>query len=388
MLVFLHQQVVVVVMLQTTRVIPNGAAFFIKVNAGGGGEIHLTEACKASTGDFNVFGRGNANGQEVFRANILKPSTTDVLTDGVATVFGATYSSTPSNEDAVKFNTPSEGIALRRSNTNYAIELRPYVSANDTIFLRLLNMQQTNYKLELKAEYFDTNPGFEAVLKDSYTNTSTPVSLATDTYYNFTVDANTASTGDRFMVVFKPTTPLPVNITSIKATQKENNVVVDWTVENEVNIKEYQVQKSTDGRNFEVLETVKANNSKAYSGIDVSPNQGANYYRVMSIGDDGKKQYSNIVLVKVGRRNSSVSIYPNPIKGNRVNLQLENIEKGNYDLQVINTLGQVLLSRTIQHNGGSATQSVQLPNNLSKGNYVIKLANQERIVFTDKIIIE
>ncbi|MBS4044495.1 MAG: autotransporter-associated beta strand repeat-containing protein [Chitinophagaceae bacterium] len=372
----------------STRVIPNGSAFFIKVNTGGNGSINITEASKASSGDFNVFGRGNANGQEVFRANVLAIGTSDVLTDGVATVFGASYSSTPSNEDAEKFNSPSNGIAIRRANNNYAIELRPYITSNDTMFLRLLNMNQANYKLELKAEYFSTTSGLEAFLKDAYTNTTTPLSLTTDTYYNFTVDANATSTGDRFMIVFRNTNPLPVNITSIKATQKATTVVVDWTVENEVNIKEYEVQKSTDGRNFETLATVKANNSKAYNSIDNTPSEAANYYRVVSIGNDDKKQYSNIVLVKFGVKNSEVAIYPNPIKGNTVNLQLQNIDKGNYELQVINTIGQVLFSKAIQHNGGNATQTVQLPSNVAKGNYVIKLANQVSILYSEKIIIE
>ncbi|MBS4042894.1 MAG: T9SS type A sorting domain-containing protein [Chitinophagaceae bacterium] len=368
-----------------STIIPNGASFF--VYSTGSGSLSFSESNKV-TGDFNVFGRGNANGQEVFRANILIPSTTDVLNDGVATVFGASYSSTPSNEDAVKFNSPTNGIAIRRANNNYAIELRPYITSNDTMFLRLLNMNQTNYKLELKAEYFDANSGLEAFLKDTYTNTTTPVSLTADTYYNFTVDANAASTGDRFMVVFRNTNPLPVKITSIKATQKATTVVVDWTVENEVNIASYEVLKSTDGRNFETLNTVNANNSKAYNSIDNAPSQSANYYRVVSIGNDDKKQYSNIVLVKFGVKNSEVAIYPNPLKGNTINLQLQNIDKGDYELQIINIIGQVLYSKVIQHNGGNATQTVQLPSNVAKGNYVLKLANKEAIIYSEKIILE
>ena len=371
-----------------STIIPNGSAFFIYSN--GSGSISFTEAAKSSTGDFNIFGRGDANGNEVFRANILVPAAGNVLTDGVATVYNNNGNVAITKEDALKFNSPSEGIAIIRENKNFAIEVRPLIdnSISDTIFLRLLNMNQTNYKLELKAEYFDTNPGFEAMLKDAYTNTSTAVSLAADTYYNFTVDANTASTGDRFMIVFRNTNPLPVNITSIKATQKATTVVVDWTVENEINLKEYQVQKSTDGRNFETLNIVKANNSKAYSSIDNAPSQGANYYRVVSISNDGKKQYSSIVMVKFGVKNSSVGVYPNPIKGNTINLQLQNIDKGDYELQVINTVGQVLFSKAIQHNGGTATQTVQLPSNFAKGNYVLKLANQESILYSEKIILE
>ena len=368
-----------------STIIPNGASFFIYSN--GGGSISFAETDKA-TGDFNIFGRGDANGNEILRANILKPSAGNILTDGVATVYNATGNAAINGDDAVKFNNPTEGIAVRRANQNFAIEVRPLVTANDTMFVRLLNMNQLTYTLELKAEYFSNIAGLEATLKDAYTNTSTIVNLAGTTNYSFTVDANATSSGDRFMIVFRTVNPLPVNITSIKATQKAATVVVDWTVENEVNIANYQVQKSTDGRNFEVLNTVKANNGKAYSSTDFSPVQGANYYRVMSIGDDGSKKYSNIVLVKIGVKNSAVSVYPNPIKGNTINLQLQNTDKGDYELQVMSTLGQVLFTKKIQHNGGSASQSVLLPNNFASGNYVLKLASKEAIIYSEKIIVQ
>jgi hypothetical protein len=369
------------------RYIQSGQAFFVSSN-GGGNSVSFQEAHKVSNG-ITTFFRGGATNSLSTNISFKNPDNSWQLADGFTAIFDNSNSADVNDEfDVIKFTNSNETVSLIRSNKKMAIEARPLPTSNDTLFINQAAMRQFNYK-------FDFNPtnlnaaGLDAFLQDAYTNSQTQISLSNTSSYEFVVNTDAASSAaNRFRIVFKPSTTLPVNITSIKATQKDNNVIVDWTVENELNIKEYQVQKSTDGSNFDGLNTVKANNSKAYSSTDFTPVQGANYYRVMSIGDDGSKKYSNIVVVKMGGRNSIVSIYPNPIKGNTVNLQLQNIDKGDYEMQVINTLGQVLFSKLIQHNGGSATQTIQLPNNFAKGNYVMKLANQEKIIFTDKIIIE
>jgi hypothetical protein len=367
------------------RYVQSGQAFFLSSSVS---TVTFSESHKTAN-DITTLFRGGATNSLSANISFRNPDNSWQLADGFNAIYDNSFSTDITDSyDAAKFGNSNETVSLIRSNKKMAIEARPLPTSNDTLFINQAAMRQFNYK-------FDFNPtnlnaaGLDAFLQDAYTNTQTQISLSNTSSYEFVVNTDAASSAaNRFRIVFKPSTTLPVNITSIKATQKDNNVIVDWTVENEVNIKEYQVQKSTDGSNFDGLNTVKANNSKAYSSTDFTPVQGANYYRVMSIGDDGSKKYSNIVVVKMGGRNSIVSIYPNPIKGNTVNLQLQNIDKGDYEMQVINTWGQVLFSKLIQHNGGSATQSVQLPNNFAKGNYIMKLANQEKIIFTDKIIIE
>ena len=41
-------------------------------------------------------------------------------------------------------------------------------------------------------------------------------------------------------------------------------------------------------------------------------------------------------------------------------LQLENVDKGNYTLNIYNNLGQQIRSKIISHEGGSATQTFYL----------------------------
>ena len=51
---------------------------------------------------------------------------------------------------------------------------------------------------------------------------------------------------DRFRIVFAPSVVLPVTFTSVKAYRQDKNINVEWRVENEMNIKQYEVEKSIE----------------------------------------------------------------------------------------------------------------------------------------------
>ncbi len=91
-------------------------------------------------------------------------------------------------------------------------------------------------------------------------------------------------------------------------------------------------------------------------------------------------------MVKIGGKQSSIGVYPNPVAGNVMNLQLENIAKGNYTIQLVNTQGSVVMQTKLQHAGGSGTQSIQIPT-VSNGNYVLKATAENGMVFTEKVVV-
>ena len=371
-----------------TTPIQSGQAFFVQADAAAATAITFNETDKVS-GSTNVF-RTSSNNVQIMR-HTLKKSINGVVTniDGALGIFYNGANAAVDYNDAAKFSNSTENIVLRRANGSYAIEERPLVTENDTLFVRLSKTQQSAYTLELTGENFTNTPGLTATLKDAYTNTSLPLSITDTNRYNFTVDANAASTGDRFMILFKANSTLPVQFTHINATQKGASVQVDWKVATEQNIKQYVVEKSTNGINFATIATQAANNidNSSYTAMDNSPITGSNYYRILSTDNSGKQQYSNVAVVKIGGKQSSISVYPNPIAGNVMNLQLENIAKGNYTIQLVNTQGSVVMQTKLQHAGGSGTQNIDLPSTLSSGNYVLKAVDEKGVVFTEKVVL-
>jgi hypothetical protein len=109
-----------------------------------------------------------------------------------------------------------------------------------------------------------------------------------------------------------------------------------------------------------------------YSWLDQSPAGANNYYRIKTIGRDGDIKYSNIVRVVIARQ-AGIRIYPNPITGKTIRLELAHIEKGVYHVVMSNQLGQPVFSQTIEHDGGSAVFTLQ-PGRLASGVYQLQLS--------------
>ena len=208
----------------------------------------------------------------------------------------------------------------------------------------------------------------------------TPLSLTGNTQIpiNITNDA-ASSASNRFMIVFKPTSTLPVTITNVKAYTKDKGIQVDWTVQTELNIDRYEVEKSGNGTEFVKATSVSAKGNSAitqlYGWLDNNPIVGNNFYRIKVIEKTGAVKYTQIVKVTIGGGEASMSVYPNPVKGKVMNVRLTNMEKAKYTLSLYNNLGQQVYTGIIEHNGGSGTYSISLRNITANGAYKLNIFN-------------
>jgi hypothetical protein len=121
---------------------------------------------------------------------------------------------------------------------------------------------------------------------------------------------------------------------------------------------------------------VKAVNSinGHYEVTDKNVNSGTNYYRIKVVSVDGKGTYTQVVKVINGKQQGPISIYPNPINGDVIHLQLNNQPPGIYKIKLYNVAGQVLLSKNISHAGGSSAEDIKC-DNLPKGIYELQVTN-------------
>ena len=104
----------------------------------------------------------------------------------------------------------------------------------------------------------------QGFITDKYLNKKTALNMEGTTVYNFTIiNVPGSYAADRFYIEFQTLNLLPVTFTSVKASQKSKDISVDWKVENQSNMKQYEVEKSTDGNNFSKAGNVHANNLEA-----------------------------------------------------------------------------------------------------------------------------
>ena len=350
--------------------IQSGQAFFVSTN--GQSTAHFKESHKAvNNSNNNTFGNNPAGKISV---NMRKGTT---YIDGVLGLFDNSYSTTlvTPGEDAGKFWGNEEGIGLLRTSKFLSIEARPEISGDDTMFLYMNKMVAgTTYKFDISGQ--DLPATVSGYLFDKYLNTQTPLNLTQHNNVSFTIDTAAASkSATRFMIVFNSKAPLYASEIKVKASVKAKAAVIDWTVSTEKDVDHYSVESSKNGKDFSAINNTQANNraNSAYSYTDNQAANGDNYYRIKAISKDGSVQYSNIAKVTIGDRREGISIYPNPVVGKTMNVQLSNVAAGNYEIVLYNANGQQVMEQSLQHAGGSITTTMNLPSNLASGIYQLKI---------------
>ncbi|MEO5893037.1 MAG: T9SS type A sorting domain-containing protein [Ferruginibacter sp.] len=383
-----------------TKDIQSGQAFFVQTSATAAASITFSESGKSVNTNgimFRPVGNttGTATGMIRTTLNLLNEDSTTILADGVIAQFNDIFSAGVDMDDASKFSNTNENIGIVRNNALLAAERRPSLGANDTVYFKLSTTTQRSYQFVFEVSNLE-QPGMMAFLQDSYLGTNTPINLSGVTTVNFAINGETASAATtRFRIVFKASVVvLPVTISSVKAQQQNNNIAVEWKVENELNMVKYDVEKSTDGVAFMQVNTINVNGNSntynTYSWLDVNSALGNNFYRIKSYDRSGEIKYSSVVKVSIskGATASSFSIYPNLVTGNVINLVMNNQPAGKYQVRLTSINGQSIFVKSIQTIGGNSVESLNTGNKLAAGIYQLEIIGQNNSHNTQKVIVE
>jgi len=309
------------------------------------------------------------------------------MADGNVVAFDKTFRDIIDGNDVIKLSNSGENFGIKSAGKLLSIEAKSQLSGNDTITYNVTNLSKATYKLIFAPENMAAT-GLQGILIDKYLKTETPVSLRDSTVIEVTINTNAASSAaDRFKMVFRQMTALPVNITSITAINKQEKNIIRWSVENESGIRHYEVEKSTDGNQFSQMAVVNPNNTEIgdYISEDANVNAVINYYRIRIVSKDGKASYSPVVKVNIGKIIAAMEVTPNPILNGTIHLVFRNEPPGKYTISLSNQLGQVILSKTILHTAESASESISV-NSISKGIYNLLIVKPDGNKETVKII--
>ncbi|MEI9807886.1 MAG: T9SS type A sorting domain-containing protein [Bacteroidota bacterium] len=194
--------------------------------------------------------------------------------------------------------------------------------------------------------------------------------------------------------VAKGSIPLPIRFGDIKAVYKNHYVQIDWYSLTEMNVDHYEIERSTDGRNFILVGQVAASGNsisrRDYSWIDNIATDGIFFYRVIAVDADQKSTYSNITRINVSQQTPepAIILYPNPVAEKRITVQAGYMPAASYRLAVYDQAGREVYQKTIEHTGGTITQQVQLPSSLSPGLYNLSVNDGRNIKLTKSFVIK
>lgn len=84
-----------------------------------------------------------------------------------------------------------------------------------------------------------------------------------------------------------------------------------------------------------------------------------------------------------------IQIYPNPVTNNQFVVQFNQLEAGNYTLQVTDVMGRQVVQRVVNLSGDNQTQNINLDPSASKGIYLVKVTDtNSKAVFSTKIVVQ
>lgn len=164
---------------------------------------------------------------------------------------------------------------------------------------------------------------------------------------------------------------------------EQKNILLSWTTSNEINTSHFNIQRSYDGKEFVAVANIYSkstnDNIKNYTYEDnkYSLNKAKIYYRLQMFDKDGSFTYSSIKSVNIVNKTQTISIYPNPVKGNNFTIDIGN--------EVVKLIGYKITTiegkKVMQGNVVSRQQTINLTH-LNKGTYIIKLDNgiQEKFI--------
>ncbi len=177
----------------------------------------------------------------------------------------------------------------------------------------------------------------------------TPVVANLGTKYSLTATFNNGFSGFGFGIPGTGTT-LPITLLDFSGSLQYDHSVLQWTTSSEINSKQFELEKSFDGKNFTKIGIIKAAgnsvSNRKYSLLDKQAASGINYYRLLMIDKDGQTKISNVVVIKNVSAKQNVHVLNNPFRNN-ILIRFERIPAGKVSLQLTDLSGKKITSREI-----------------------------------------
>ncbi len=177
--------------------------------------------------------------------------------------------------------------------------------------------------------------------------------------------------------------PLPATLTSFDAIKQNSKTLLQWSTAGEQNNKGFEIERSTDSRNWGSIGFVSSkatggssSTQLSYSFVDNTPASGRNFYRLKQTDFDGKYEYSHIRQVSFNNR--KINIYPNPAKTFITVTGLS----GNETINLCDITGKTLNTIPV----ADRTTTITLEN-LVAGMYMLKILIPNEKTITEKVVI-
>ncbi len=199
-----------------------------------------------------------------------------------------------------------------------------------------------------------------------------PGSATNDTIY--VASNNNGCLSDSVFKVVSLARTLPVTLVYFTAAKEKEGVLLTWKTTAEINMRGYEIDRSTTAGLFSNIGIVAASGSTTattYTFFDNAPFDGVNYYRLKMYNKDGSFAYSNVKKISLSMP-LTVKVMPNPVKNNLLKLSITSPDNMSGEIVITTVDGKILVRKKINIQKGGAMQEVNL-SNAAAGVYYVNI---------------
>jgi len=144
------------------------------------------------------------------------------------------------------------------------------------------------------------------------------------------------------------TVSLPIELKSFTGNANNCAIKLNWETANERNFSHFEIQKSYDGADFHAVSRVESINGNTsdgdiYNYVDTENIKSRNYYRLKIVDEDDSFTYSDIIVINsecTENNSPTINIYPNPVRGDVLSVELFVPLTNNVKIQITDQLGR------------------------------------------------
>lgn len=93
--------------------------------------------------------------------------------------------------------------------------------------------------------------------------------------------------------------------------------------------------------------------------------------------------------IPVETGDNKINIYPNPVTDNQFTIQFNQLDAGNYTLQLTDVMGRQVMQRSLSINGDNQYQNIKLNSAIARGVHMVKVTDVNgKVVYSSKIVLQ
>ncbi len=171
---------------------------------------------------------------------------------------------------------------------------------------------------------------------------------------------------------------LPIDLVAFDGTEKDCTVELDWEIGDASSSDIFEIERSFDGQNFEVIGTINGLSSpnKTYNFTDINPGF-ENFYRLKTTTASGEINYSSIKSITATSCKEGaldiIEVFPNPTRGDLF-YNIHSNDATEVTVEIRNAAGLLVDKSMIQLTTGMNNQLFDT-DHLAKGMYYIQLTS-------------